>query len=639
MFENFQKHLYQFLLILLTLGASLIIGLLSFSGIYVILPSLLLGATFFTLSTIYEAQILGENIDGALQKLFSADRLEYDLSLQYLLDSFRTLDPNLQEKWPSFYIDFAEELMTYDQLHHTPNGAETRRLRKESEEKLKEKLTFFHQIITQKRKDDPALIEHLNISAPNQVSFIEQFQTHFSRNKPFQFAAKIFSAMTMALMTLGTTYLLTEAFLTIPFFASLSVAFWPILILPMAVISAAAFASLTYNTLSNIITHHKIQKRFLAFKEDIQKNGLHAKNIIPLAITAILTTLAALLTICTAGTWLTIAKETPAIIRGMRHIPSFVMNVLLPLFTGIAALAFNLENSNESLETLEKIFSKETLNKIIQSIQLTIKTIRESENWLQLFNPFRIILLLTITPLRFLLFIGHLMSIGATADRVPGVSKIGSAIMGFICEFFEDMHYFIQCDTHSHDLFPLLEEYLSGDAHSHEKDIPTRIIKLISTPIYFASLLWDYTASQRNVPEQKLKFNWVIYKTCYRVFGDYTPEWIEKLIHIEVKPPIFEPAAASSSIDIEMVERSSSPTNDFEEKILLEKPKNRTYPNSRLFSFAQQRKCLDPNCSISHNSFFNKVQYCLPLEVNENDQDSLVDLFADNPNMSFSEVK
>ena len=86
-----------------------------------------------------------------------------------------------------------------------------------------------------------------------------------------------------------------------------------------------------------------------------------------------------------------------------------------------------------------------------------------TENLLQRLNLFRIILKLTVTPLRILFFIGHIISIGLTADRMPGIPQMVAFIIATLSESFEDFHYFIDHDDeHHHDhgsLISKLERY------------------------------------------------------------------------------------------------------------------------------------------------------------------------------------
>ena len=71
--KNPRKIPYNIALIILTAGASLILGFLSFGGMYALLPFLPLAFAGFALSVSYEGEIYLQNIKGALKKLFKTN--------------------------------------------------------------------------------------------------------------------------------------------------------------------------------------------------------------------------------------------------------------------------------------------------------------------------------------------------------------------------------------------------------------------------------------------------------------------------------------------------------------------------------------------------------------------------------------
>src|SRR3990167_648388 len=96
-------------------------------------------------------------------------------------------------------------------------------------------------------------------------------------------------------------------------------------------------------------------------------------------------------------------------------------------------------------------------------------------------NPFRFVVDQLFEPLCRFFFTGHVASIGATADQVPGVAPILPTLIGSFSEGIEDMHYFkMSKDTpheHKHDLQSLLEERLGSDAgHDHGDDLPRKLL-------------------------------------------------------------------------------------------------------------------------------------------------------------------
>jgi hypothetical protein len=166
---------------------------------------------------------------------------------------------------------------------------------------------------------------------------------------------------------------------------------------------------------------------------------------------------------------------------------------------------------------LKEIDLQKWFGDLNKSIQNNVAWIRKHESTLQIINPFRILLKLTLTPLRIVLFMGHLVSIGVTSDRFPGIPEIISAIIGIISEGFEDAHYFVDNhDAHeaAHDTQSLLKERLSGKhGHDHANDIPTQIVKALFYPIYCLSALWDCLASKQNAnKEDRLSYSRALQK-------------------------------------------------------------------------------------------------------------------------------
>ncbi len=122
------------------------------------------------------------------------------------------------------------------------------------------------------------------------------------------------------------------------------------------------------------------------------------------------------------------------------------------------------------------------------------------ENWKQFLNPFRILLLFTYVPIRFVLFLGHLASISATSDRLPGIPEVISMIIGFIAELFEDLHYFTSFNhNHKTDIPAIISEHLKGeDGCDHANDLPTRVLRdFLFAPIFWLAAAWHSIYSDK----------------------------------------------------------------------------------------------------------------------------------------------
>ena len=321
-------------------------------------------------------------------------------------------------------------------------------------------------------------------------SLLEQFKHDLPYARMKHHAIRAFSVFSALFMSLGTTYLLVEVFALLPFLAVIPVAILPALIIPMAIISGLAYGLLTYNSITNMLTNSSMVQNVKQLMHEFKTQGFTLRNTLMAVANFALLALAVGLTLCTAGTWWTIVQETRPLFTWMSHSPRAVLALGTALVNSLSALAFNLENSSESLN---QIHNAPTLSEVWQSFITQFKAFRADKNLVQLFNPFRILLLLTITPLRICLFIGHLISIGVTADRMPGIPAVVSALLGIISEGFEDLHYFIDIEApHDSNVKALLKEHFSGGTgHNHQDDLPTRLLNFISLPVHGLVLLWD----------------------------------------------------------------------------------------------------------------------------------------------------
>lgn len=497
-----KKLPYQFALLLLTFGASLNLGFLSFGGMFSLWPILPLAFSAFVLSIAYEGEIYLQNLKGALNKLFKTHALEQDISKTFLLENFP--DASVQDR-PRFFSDYEAQLKLLSQFGHHRLHPDSAALKKRVEKKLSDMEQWFATQLFQSKKPGAVGTPYEQalqswIKHHGQADYANQLrhrQTQFHYLKAFSLFAGLF-------MGLGTTYLLMEAFSVIPFFAAISMTAWPFMIAPMAVIAGLAYGLLTLNAVTDLVAHQTLQTWYQKLKRDLGDPAHYFRSRFMALAGVVLVSLAMALTVCTAGTWWTVAKQAKPLFTWMSKMPGWIMGVLNPIITGLSAVIFNLQNSSETLALLDERLNAKPAPPNKESY---FQQVLKFENGWQLFNPFRWLLKLTLTPIRLILFSGHLISIGVTADRVPGVSQFTSALLGIISEGFEDGHYFLP-HPESHEDHPaketkqlLNDRFAEADGHSHDDDIPTRFLTLLFSPVYCLAAGWDYLASQRNAKE------------------------------------------------------------------------------------------------------------------------------------------
>jgi len=472
----------------LTAGASLLLGFLSFGGMIALSPIMPLAFAAFGLSVAYEGEVYLQNIKGALKKIFKHNYLTHHLAKDYLTNTI-ALHIN-DEDCPEFFVDYKIECDLLDKFGHKRLDKSSLNSKKQVEGTLKDMENLFAKLLFKAKSNtnqEHTQYEQELLDWLLKKHTQDELQIKIEKRRNLFNVFKVFSALAALFMILGATYLLMEAFSIIPMFTAITTL--QAIIVPMSAIAGIAYGLLTYNAITDMVNDNTIQKWFKILgdlREDLRQ-GLNMRNIFKIITAVFLITLSISLTICTAGTWWTVVKETPPLFAWMRRLPNFVMVIINPIINGLSSLIFNLQNTSESLELLDSAAtikpttnkdSKFSFNKIIKSIKNDFSALEKKENKFQVVNPFRILLKITITPLRAILLLGHLISGGVTADRVPGVSKLFSAFLGVISEGFEDIHYFV--------------------GHEHDLDLPTQALKFIFSPIYFFATCWDYGFSQLN---------------------------------------------------------------------------------------------------------------------------------------------
>lgn len=418
-----KKYLKKSLTILLTLGASLLLGLLSFGGMYVLLPLLSVSIAAFVLSVIYEGEIYQKNITKALDKLIEPHFTEQLLGEEYLNDF------NFKEgKLPAFFA-------SYQQLSRRPSSPAR-------DKRLKIMEIWLGQLLLKGESDSAyakKIIQYLELNKKSS----EKFQQRARQIQNHHHYIQIFAGSSAILMSLGTIFLILDVLPALPFIA-IAPTVLPYVVIPMAAIAGIAYGFLSYNSLTDFLLKNSLPNWWQDIKEQIQNPQRNWKHVTFAVLSAAIFALNLALTLCTAGTWWTVVNATQTTWRWLKHPLTKILTALIAPVVSISTLGFNLENT---IETINEV--KETLEKKPEAPtnpHTYVPSTSSQETRWQVFNPFRVILKLTFTPLLILFFLGHLISIGLTADRMPGVPAIVSALFGIISEGLEDFHYFFNLD-------------------------------------------------------------------------------------------------------------------------------------------------------------------------------------------------
>ncbi|MDP3558957.1 MAG: hypothetical protein Q8R79_01220 [Legionellaceae bacterium] len=530
--KSLKKASYIFTVTLLTLGAGLTLGLLSFTGMYLLFPIVSLAVISLILSSFYESAIYELSVKRALQKLlFKRDYLRRDLSLKFLhthtpFDPQGELDNALA---PEFLKDYYAQLQLVTELQDAAEHAEY-----EDSATLKQKKAFFHQqykTLQRMEKVFTSLLYDQKTDYSNNV-YLKELQDWAKKQENYKtlhpdtqkrrwlfHAFKIFSVTAGLTVGAGTFILLIIAFATIPMLAVLPFEVGIFIILGMAPIAALAYSFLIYNAITDMVQNKTIQRLL----QNIRQYGSTPENILRAIGAFLILGLTIALTVCTAGTWWTIIDGTGLFEKAV--------SVCAAVINFISSLVFNVQNSCETLQEMDPPFWKRVWNKIKgfkQNFKDWYEHLSEHEPLLQRLNPFRLLLLITIQPLRIILFLGHLISIGVATNELPGLDPVIASILGILSELFEDYHWFF---GHMHDHHKKTAKELISNAafqntgHSHSS-LPENVIKICCLPIYLLAATWDSIFGKTRFIDSLSKFTkWSIF---YKMESFFSSKPIKK---------------------------------------------------------------------------------------------------------------
>ena len=493
MMYTLKRYLKKPLTLTLTLGASLLLGLLSFAGMYILMPLLGVSIAAFVLSVIYEGEIYQRNIENALEKLLDGHYTSELLGEEYL-DNLKALTKDEKAALPHFFKTYLKLKAIDSDGNAHPSAARQKR--------LKLMHIWLGQLMIANTAKTPYAQKVLN-----SVTDLKAWQEKANNTNRYHRYIQIFSAIAAALMSLGTVYLILEVLPTLPFLSIAPVAL-PFVVLPMAVIAGIAYGFLSYNALTDFLLKNNLKEWWQDIKSQLTSPDRNSKTIFFAIFSALVFALNLSLTLFTAGTWWSVVNASQTTWSWLKNPIIRLTSALIAPVVSISTLGFNLENTIETIKEVKGALDQPTSETpAVESTPVDIKT--SAETTMQLFNPFRLLHKLTFTPLLMLLFLGHLVSIGLTADRMPGVPAIISALFGMISEGFEDFHYFFDIDK-------LLNNHSGNDGghahHHHEHSaIPTKVLEMLFSPLFALSALWHWGFQSKHQSPQKT------FGDCYRL--------------------------------------------------------------------------------------------------------------------------
>lgn len=352
----------------------------------------------------------------------------------------------------------------------------------------------------------------------------DAWKKHLAKHRFHSRMAFLGSAFAGLIMGIGTTYLIMEAVAVIPWLMLIPLSLFPPVIAPLALIAGAAYGLLIYNSLTEMLLDNPVRK-FVSRIQALSSQEMTLKRALILGLSIVLFAVTLFLTVCTAGTWLTVFHKTKPLFTWLSVIPNVLLNIIIPILIGISVLPFSLQSVANTLDGLEAnpnldhaVNALNPRNWRLPSGRLPSSWAEASEwlsekmweQWVPNFlgitkeefaletdmqrnNPYRIIYRMFFEPLCKFIFIGHLVSAGVTSDQIEGVPVWVSFWLNFWFECAEDWDW-IWGRAHVDDIDTvdlLKERAQNSDDHNHDNNVPMRLLKLIFEPILQRAAKWD----------------------------------------------------------------------------------------------------------------------------------------------------
>lgn len=472
------KHVQQFGLevvnLTLTTALTLSLGFLSFTGAFFLTASIWWSLGAFFIATLIETKVLHANIIAGSAKLSNPQYLAYTLTDKFLKRFARQQE---HSEFLTLFFEYREYLVVAEK-HHDNLDAEGEHKRHRALKRYREMLQHVHQY----------LLNPANYNSPYKEEFDQLFTDQDAINTykdnyeskqaktNYILAFAFLSSISCFIVTYASmTQDLTQIMALLPSLYTtgigLTIANLFPLMLAVSIIAGIGYCLVTFNTTMDLIQNDSLSKFYKVFNQEKDKMSVHALYI------PLLVGLGAFVSLATGVTWW----------RGLdpvatATIPAVLISVASITCYALAQLAFNIENTYETLKLTWKFKWSKQLQKIKQHIS---KRLQRENSW-QKYNPFRICIIVIRMPIRIGMFIAHVLSIGAISDNF--VNYWLSAIAGAITETFEDSHYFF-FDNHKH----------APTQNDHDHGDPLNFVFVIGmSPVFFFSAVWDYGFSQLN---------------------------------------------------------------------------------------------------------------------------------------------
>lgn len=459
------KALRYVLATFLTMGTVLSVGFLSFSGLWIICPYIIPAILAFFLSGVIEGKVFGTSIFKGLArlKLLTSNAEKHLLFSQ--LNKFID-EESFRAKYECKFInDYYGQRKNYKNLKNDSNSNEEGV--KEAKKRLEELKNYLYQQINEPNANNNAASY---ISSMFKEASIDELKLA-KRSVWFLRFFWIISILTGVVSGFATAFAVQEA-ITVGLALSLSATAVSVIVWPVALFAAIGATFLLYYTITEIVKNDAISEAFSKtlelFKTKTEESiSAYLFRLLALSlVVAGITGLTVFAMAASAGTyWIVMQKGIKLLAPKLPVFVAYCASAILIPINFATDLIYGFSTTLQTIDNCKNIFLAvfevirhpiKGIKNFCSNIEAKLDKLKKAESWGQFFNPFRILAKLIISPLQSLVFIGHLISIGFTADRFLNFSPPLVAAAVAVSEGASDLSYLTK-DGHDHDHGNLLQ--------------------------------------------------------------------------------------------------------------------------------------------------------------------------------------
>lgn len=473
---------------LLTIGVIIAFGILSASGMMLVLPATLFVVSAFIFGGVVEGEVFNQEIFAGLHDLGLLGKHGYRALITDALDQYIKEQPANS----GLLFEYQRLKIYLKALRGKKLTDAQQRQKKLARKRLKHMQEYIFKKTMGSNQADINAEEDDQLTAA--ISAIQLKMPPFRTRMIFFRLALPISILCGAGFGFATASALPAALTAIGVGAAMSFMVWP-----LAAVAAVGYAFLIFHTAKDILFSDSFRK----WKATIKKyfvpgpEGVTAKFVLKAAaitlVAAATVALCVMGTLATAGTWWIAVKHGAKLIPYVHRVANIIRNILTPI-AAIGNFVFSIFNSFESLQMVITTLQNA---KPVSHVKEQWQQLKAHENVMQIVNPFRIVTKIIQKCADAVFLLGHVLASGTARDQFMNISPTILAATTAGSELTQDMTFFFE---------------------EGKKTMTQKLVTVVLSPLLFASALWQCLASRCNPPERRVSFT----QACKDAFGIVT---------------------------------------------------------------------------------------------------------------------